>query len=83
MTATALSVCPRCGTGLRENAKFCDECGSPLTGPETHAEFKQVTVLFADVVGSMGIAAGPPVITPQSWTKQYIRYEYFPLCIAR
>jgi hypothetical protein len=57
MTAAALSVCPRCGTGLRENAKFCDECGSALTGPDSHAEFKQVTVLFADVVHSMEIAA--------------------------
>jgi class 3 adenylate cyclase len=35
----------------------CDACGSPLTGPGRHAEFKQVTVLFADVVGSMDIAA--------------------------
>jgi class 3 adenylate cyclase len=42
---------------LRSSAKFCDECGSPIAVPGTPAEFKQVTVLFADVVGSMDIAA--------------------------
>ena len=46
-----------CGTELREDAKFCDACGSPLAGSHTRAEYKQVTVLFADVVHSMDIAA--------------------------
>jgi class 3 adenylate cyclase len=50
-------ACGSCGTGLRENAKFCDECGTRTeVGPDT-AEYKQVTVLFADVVRSMDIAA--------------------------
>ena len=35
----------------------CHGCGSPLDESVTHAEYKQVTVLFADVVRSMGIAA--------------------------
>ena len=39
------------------NSKFCNECGAPVTAHDTHAEFKQVTVLFADVVHSMDIAA--------------------------
>jgi class 3 adenylate cyclase len=38
-------------------AKFCSECGSPLTPATQSAEYKQVTVLFADVVHSMEIAA--------------------------
>ena len=38
-------------------AKFCSECGSPLTQARRSAEYKQVTVLFADVVHSMDIAA--------------------------
>lgn len=38
-------------------AKFCSECGAPLTPATGHAEYKQVTVLFADVVHSMDIAA--------------------------
>jgi class 3 adenylate cyclase len=46
-----------CGAELRPSAKFCDECGSPIAVPGPPAEYKQVTVLFADVVGSMGIAA--------------------------
>ncbi|OBF72108.1 hypothetical protein A5750_18375 [Mycobacterium sp. 852002-51613_SCH5001154] len=56
MTAAEVA-CVACGTELRQNAKFCDACGSPLTGSDTRAEYKQVTVLFADVVHSMDIAA--------------------------
>ena len=50
-------VCGSCGTDLRENARFCDECGSPTTVSGDVAKYKQVTVLFADVVRSMNIAA--------------------------
>ncbi|HEY5150520.1 MAG TPA: adenylate/guanylate cyclase domain-containing protein [Mycobacterium sp.] len=50
-------TCVSCGIALREGAKFCDECGSPTTGSPGRAEYKQVTVLFADVVHSMDIAA--------------------------
>ena len=38
-------------------AKFCSECGTPVAHVTQSAEYKQVTVLFADVVGSMDIAA--------------------------
>ena len=41
----------------RADARFCHRCGSPVAEPDTHAEYKQVTVLFADVVRSMAIAA--------------------------
>ena len=37
--------------------KFCSECGARLTQATRSAEYKQVTVLFADVVRSMDIAA--------------------------
>ena len=47
----------RCDAELRPTAKFCDECGSPTAASVTPAEYKQVTVLFADVVRSMDIAA--------------------------
>jgi class 3 adenylate cyclase len=40
-----------------ENARFCHGCGSPVEDGDTRAEYKQVTVLFADVVHSMDIAA--------------------------
>ena len=56
MTAAGLA-CGSCGAGLRENAKFCDECGVAVAAATTPAEYKQVTVLFADVVRSMDIAA--------------------------
>ena len=54
---TAGVACASCGNGLRENAKFCDECGAPSAVTVDTAEYKQVTVLFADVVRSMDIAA--------------------------
>jgi class 3 adenylate cyclase len=56
MTAVGMA-CETCGTGLRENAKFCDECGAPTSVSVDTAKYKQVTVLFADVVRSMEIAA--------------------------
>jgi class 3 adenylate cyclase len=58
---TAGVVCGSCGTGLRENAKFCDECGARTAASGDTAEYKQVTVLFADVVRSMDIAAAVDV----------------------
>jgi len=54
---TAATACSACGTEAREGARFCRGCGAPLTALDTHAEYKQVTVLFADVVRSMHIAA--------------------------
>jgi class 3 adenylate cyclase len=54
---TTALACTRCGAELRLSAKFCDECGSPTAVSRTPAEYKQVTVLFADVVHSMDIAA--------------------------
>ena len=56
MTAAGL-LCGSCGTELPPNSKFCNECGAPLTHATRPAEYKQVTVLFADVVHSMEIAA--------------------------
>jgi len=56
LTATGL-FCGSCGTELPPNSKFCNECGTPVTSATQSAEYKQVTVLFADVVHSMDIAA--------------------------
>jgi adenylate cyclase len=49
--------CTACGMQLRADAKFCDECGAAVSVAGPPAEYKQVTVLFADVVHSMDIAA--------------------------
>jgi class 3 adenylate cyclase len=54
---TAGLPCGSCGTELPPNSKFCSECGAPLAHTTRSAEYKQVTVLFADVVHSMYIAS--------------------------
>jgi class 3 adenylate cyclase len=56
VTAAGL-LCGSCGTELPPDFKFCNECGAPVRPAATAAEYKQVTVLFADVVHSMDIAA--------------------------
>jgi class 3 adenylate cyclase len=54
---TAGLPCVSCGTGLPPKSKFCNECGAPVSKVNRSAEYKQVTVLFADVVRSMDLAA--------------------------
>ncbi len=54
---TADLSCATCGTEMGPTAKFCSECGTPVSHAGRSAEYKQVTVLFADVVHSMDIAA--------------------------
>src|SRR6201997_3815089 len=56
MTAAALA-CRSCGAELRSSAKFGNEFGTAVSAASKPAEYKQVTVLFADVVRSMDIAA--------------------------
>jgi zinc-ribbon domain len=56
LTAAGLP-CGSCGTELAPNSKFCNECGAPVTQVSRSAEYKQVTVLFADAVHSMDIAS--------------------------
>jgi adenylate cyclase len=56
LTATGV-FCGSCGAQSSPTAKFWGECGTRLTQATQSAEYKQVTVLFADVVHSMDIAA--------------------------
>jgi class 3 adenylate cyclase len=56
VTATGLA-CGSCGAELRAGDKFCHDCAAPVVAATQSAEYKQVTVLFADVVRSMDIAA--------------------------
>src|SRR6202022_5077758 len=53
---TATLACMACGAELQSTAKFCSECGAAVSAASKPAEYKQVTVLFADVVHSMDIA---------------------------
>ncbi|WP_345892095.1 adenylate/guanylate cyclase domain-containing protein [Mycolicibacterium sphagni] len=55
--AVESTTCRVCGAQPRPGARFCDSCGASLADSEMPAEYKQVTVLFADVVRSMDIAA--------------------------
>ncbi len=52
--------CPSCGRENPPTARFCQNCAAPLENrtaiPE--GERKRVTVLFADIAGSMALAAG-------------------------
>src|SRR3954462_1049537 len=56
MTATGFQ-CGSCGTELPPDSRFCNKCGAAVATATTPAEYKQVTVMFADVVHSMDIAA--------------------------
>jgi class 3 adenylate cyclase len=54
---TAIAACRTCGTEPLKDARFCHGCGAPVQDGDTRAEYKQVTVLFGDVVHSMDIAS--------------------------
>ena len=50
-------MCRLCGTTPGVGARFCAQCGAPISEEHGPAEYKQVTVLFADMVHWMDIAA--------------------------
>ena len=48
--------CEFCGQPLPEDARFCPNCGTPVSTTLGTQERKVVTVLFADLVDSTGLA---------------------------
>ncbi len=48
--------CAVCGEQLPEGARFCPNCGASVGAPLGTEERKVVTVLFADLVDSTGLA---------------------------
>ncbi len=89
-------ACASCGTGNSAGAKFCRKCGTQLIEPAPaverdprdytpkhladkilqsksaiEGECKQVTVLFADVQGSMELAEG---LDPEVWHRILDRF---------
>jgi class 3 adenylate cyclase/tetratricopeptide (TPR) repeat protein len=60
--------CPKCGAENPQGARFCNECGTEIAvvsasggSADRTAEFRLVTMLFADIVGStdLGQQMGP------------------------
>ncbi|MET0801415.1 MAG: tetratricopeptide repeat protein [Actinomycetota bacterium] len=49
-------TCAVCGRPLPEDARFCPGCGAAVTSTLATEERKMVTVLFADLVDSTGLA---------------------------
>jgi class 3 adenylate cyclase/tetratricopeptide (TPR) repeat protein len=49
-------TCAVCGRPLPDDARFCSGCGSAITSSLGTEERKMVTVLFADLVDSTGLA---------------------------
>jgi class 3 adenylate cyclase/tetratricopeptide (TPR) repeat protein len=49
-------TCAVCGDPIPEEARYCPRCGSPVGGSLRTEERKMVTVLFADIVDSTGLA---------------------------
>ncbi len=80
-------TCPTCGAHHPAGEKFCDACGNSLNAPRPapepdvektrssrlalEGERKQVTVLFADVTGSMDLAER---IDAEAWTRIMNRF---------
>jgi class 3 adenylate cyclase/tetratricopeptide (TPR) repeat protein len=70
-------ICPACGTKNPDNARFCLQCGNPLSGRAPEGERRIVTMLFCDVVGSTAMAER---LDPEAWTE--IMNEVFEHLIA-
>jgi class 3 adenylate cyclase/tetratricopeptide (TPR) repeat protein len=49
-------TCSICGEPIPHGARFCPSCGAPVGTPLGTEERKMVTVLFADLVDSTGLA---------------------------
>lgn len=59
-------TCRKCGAANPAGQHFCNACGARLVAPSRpgEGERKQLTVLFADVKGSMDLAAR---MDPEEW----------------
>src|SRR3954471_17014184 len=52
-----VAACTNCGERNPDGARFCSNCGKPLSAPpERHEARKVVTVVFCDIADSTGLA---------------------------
>jgi hypothetical protein len=75
---TAAASCGSCGTELPPNSKFCNECGAPLEQAAQSAEYKQVAVLFADVVHSIELAASRMASMTANEVRDHLEQRFRP-----
>jgi class 3 adenylate cyclase/predicted ATPase len=65
--AALVASCPGCGAAIMPRARFCAQCGQPLSpAPEAASDFtapgvhvperRQLTVMFSDLVGSTALS---------------------------
>src|SRR3954465_7160198 len=67
-----MAACPNCGAENREEARFCDACGTALAERVAPREVRKVvTVLFCDVTGSTALGEQ---IDPESLPPRMARY---------
>ena len=70
-------LCPSCGKATDLSARFCGQCGAPLAmappppAPPSGGQRKQLTVLVADVKGSMNLQED---LDPEEWAGIMDRY---------
>jgi class 3 adenylate cyclase/tetratricopeptide (TPR) repeat protein len=50
-----MATCPTCGSGFEGPAKFCAQCGTPVSADPLRQEYKIVTIVFCDVVKSTAL----------------------------
>ena len=66
-----MATCPTCGSGVSPPVNFCPNCGTALRIRSPEEEFKLVTVVFCDVVGSTGLGRQLGVLLTQRIMDRY------------
>jgi class 3 adenylate cyclase/tetratricopeptide (TPR) repeat protein len=51
-----MATCPACGNSIGPSVNYCPQCGAQLGASPHTEEFKVVTAIFCDVVGSTALA---------------------------
>lgn len=64
--------CTRCTFTNPDGARFCNQCGAPLTTTPDAPELKRLTVLFCDLVGSVELSSR---LDPEDWHRLLHQYQ--------